>query len=105
MRLYVASSSTAFCTMLAVVLAGIGLGGLAASAIPTATPRKIMPLPLLLVAMGTRLSYVFFPVPILQGDSKAFHIESWPELARLSFAFMLPVAVLSGLLLPTTVVG
>jgi len=105
MRLYVASSSTAFCTMLAVVLAGIGLGGLAASAIPTATPRKIMPLLLLLVAMGTLLSYVFFPVPILQGDSKAFHIESWPEIARLSFALMFPVAFLSGILLPIIVSG
>ena len=84
--------------MLAVVLAGIGLGGLAASAIRTATPRKIMPLLLLLVAIGTLLSYVFFPVPVLQGDSKAFHIESWPEIARLSFALMFPVAFLSGIL-------
>ena len=103
MRLYVASSSTAFCTMLAVVLAGIGLGGLTASVIRTATPRKIMPLLLLLVAMGTLLSYVFFPVPVLQGDSKAFHIESWPEIARLSFALMFPVAFLSGTLLPIIV--
>jgi len=89
--------------MLAVVLAGIGLGSLAASVIPTATPRKIMPLLLLLVAMGTLLSYVFFPVPIVQGDSKAFHIESWPEIARLSFALMFPVAFLSGILLPIIV--
>jgi predicted membrane-bound spermidine synthase len=103
MRLYVASSSTAFCTMLAVVLDGIGLGGLAASAIPTATPRKIMPLLLLLVAMGTLLSYVFFPAPLLQGDSKAFHIESWPEIARLSFALMFPAAFFSGILLPIIV--
>src|SRR5438270_7409319 len=80
MRFYLASSSTSFCTMLAVVLAGIGLGGLAASTIRTATPRKILPVLLLLVAMGTLLSYVFFPVPVLQGDSKAFHIESWPEI-------------------------
>jgi len=95
MRLHVASSSTAFCTMLAVVLAGIGLGSLAASVIPTATPRKIMPLLLLLV--------VFLPVPVVQDDSKAFHIESWPEIARLSFALMFPVAFLSGILLPIIV--
>jgi spermidine synthase len=100
MRLYVASTSTAFCTMLAVVLVGIGLGGLAASAIRTATPRKILPVLFLLAAIGTLLSYVFFPVPVLQGDSKAFHIESWPEIARLSFALMFPVAFLSGILLP-----
>ena len=61
MRLYVASSSTAFCTMLAVVLVGIGLGGLTASAIRTATSRKILPLLLLLAAIGALLSYVFFP--------------------------------------------
>jgi len=75
MRLYVASSSTSFCTMLAVVLAGI----------------------------GTLLSYVFFPVPVLQGDRKVFHIESWPEIAALSFALMFPVAFLSGILLPIIV--
>src|SRR5207302_204126 len=100
-RLYVASSSTAFCTMLAVVLAGIGLGGLAASAIRVS--RKFLPLLLLLAAIGTLLSYVFFPVPVLPGDSKAFHIESWPEIARLSSALMFPVAFLSGILLPVMV--
>jgi len=100
MRLYVASSSTAFCTMLAVVLAGIGLGSLAASGIRFATPRKILPILFLLAAIGTLLSYVFFPVPVLLGDSKDFHIESWPEIARLSFALMFPVAFLSGIVLP-----
>src|SRR5437899_1854266 len=101
MRLYVASSSTAFCTMLAVVLAGIGLGGLAASAIRVS--RKFLPVLLLLAAIGTLLSYVFFPVPVLQGDSRAFHIESWPQIARLSSALMFPVAFLSGILLPVMV--
>src|SRR5207253_6201722 len=89
MRLYVASSATSFCTMLAVVLSGIGLGGLAASAIRMS--RKILPILFLLAAMGTLLSYVFFPVPVLQGDRKVFHIESWPEIAALSFALMFPV--------------
>ncbi len=103
MRLYVASSTTAFCTMLAVVLSGIGLGALTASVIRTARPRKILPLLLLLAAIGTLLSYVFFPVPVLQGDSKAFHIESWPEIARLSAALMFPVGFLSGILLPVMV--
>ncbi|PYL96790.1 MAG: spermidine synthase, partial [Verrucomicrobia bacterium] len=90
-----------FCTMLAVVLAGIGLGGLAASAIRMS--RKILPILFLLAAMGTLLSYVFFPVPVLQGDRKVFHIESWPEIAALSFALMFPVAFLSGILLPIIV--
>src|SRR5207237_699089 len=73
---------------------------LAASAIRFATPRKILPILSLLAAIGTLLSYVFFPVPALLGDSKDFHIESWPEIARLSFALMFPVAFLSGIVLP-----
>jgi spermidine synthase len=101
MRLYVASTETAFCTMLAVVLSGIGIGGLAASAI--SAPRKSLPLLLLLAAMATLLSYVFFPVPVLPADRKAFSIESWVEIVQLSVALMFPVAFLSGILLPVMV--
>jgi spermidine synthase len=101
MRLYVASTETAFCTMLAVVLSGIGLGGLAATAI--GAPRKILPLLLLLAAMATLLSYIFFPVPVLQGDRKVFYIESWAEIAQLSVALMFPAAFLSGIMLPVMV--
>src|SRR5437868_4383351 len=103
MHLYVASSSTAFSIMLAVMLAGIGLGEIGRASCRTATPRKILPLLLLLVAIGTLLTYVFFPVPFPQGDSKGFHIEAWPEIARLSFALMFPAAFLSGILLPIIV--
>jgi len=101
MRLYVASTETAFCTMLAVVLSGIGLGGLAATAI--GAPRKILPLLLLLAAMATLLSYIFFPVPVLQGDRKVFFIESWAEIAQLSVVLMFPAAFLSGIMLPVMV--
>lgn len=101
MRLYVASTETAFCTMLAVVLSGIGLGGLAATAI--GAPRKILPLLLLFAAMATLLSYIFFPVPVLQGDRKVFYIESWAEIAQLSVALMFPAAFLSGIMLPVMV--
>ena len=53
--------------------------------------------------MGTLLSYVFFPVPVLQGDSKVFFIESWAEIAQLSVALMFPAAFLSGIMLPVMV--
>jgi len=102
LRLYVASTSTAFCVMLAVVLAGIGFGGIASSLIPRrwAPPRKSLPIFLLLAAIGTLLSYQFFPVPVLKGDSHAFDIESWQRIEELSLALMFPVAFLSGILLP-----
>jgi spermidine synthase len=102
MRLYVASTSTAFCVMLAVVLVGIGLGSVASSMIlrRLTPPRKLLPIPLLLAAIGTLLSYLFFPVPILQGNTTAFHVESWKQIERLSLALMFPVAFLSGSVFP-----
>src|ERR1700730_14036596 len=102
MRLYVASTSSAFCVMLGVVLVGIGLGSVTSSVIPRrlAPPRKLLPILLLLAAIGTLLSYLFFPVPVLQGNTNAFHIESWRQIEWLSLALMFPVAFLSGILFP-----
>jgi len=102
MRLYVASTSTAFCVMLAVVLVGIGLGSVTSSVIPRrlAPPRKLLPILLLVAAIGTLLSYLFFPVPVLQVNTNAFHIEFWQQIERLSLALMFPVAFLSGILFP-----
>jgi spermidine synthase len=102
MRLYVASTSTAFCVMLAVVLVGIGLGSVTSSVIPRrlAPPRKLLPILLLFAAIGTLLSYLFFPVPALQNETNVFHIESWQQIERLSLALMFPVAFLSGILFP-----
>src|SRR6266404_2940101 len=102
MRLYVASTSTAFSVMLAVVLVGIGLGGIASSIVQrrTAAAKTLLPFLLVLGAIGTLLSYLFFPVPVLQGNTNAFHLESWQQIERLSLALMFPVAFLSGILFP-----
>ncbi|HAK06299.1 MAG TPA: spermidine synthase, partial [Spartobacteria bacterium] len=102
LRLYVASTSTAFCVMLAVVLLGIGLGGVTSSMIPRrlASPQKLLPVILLLAAIGTLLSYLCFPVPAPQADTRAFYIESWQQIEWLSLALMFPVAFLSGILFP-----
>src|SRR6266545_3488318 len=61
LRLYVASSPTAFAIMLAVVLAGIGLGGVAAGAIHSRSKslNHLLPVVLLLAAIATLLSYLF----------------------------------------------
>jgi spermidine synthase len=66
--LYVASSSTAFAVMLAAVLAGIGLGGVAWGAIHRRSARTdhLLPVFLLLAAITTLLSYLFFPGKAVQ---------------------------------------
>src|SRR3982074_1608353 len=65
LRLYVASTSAAFSIMLAVVLAGIGLGSIVSSLIPdrVVPRRQLLPMVLLLAASATLLSYLFFPAP------------------------------------------
>ncbi len=105
LRLYVASTSTAFCVMLAVVLAGIGFGSIASSFVPDRVlPRgKLFPVLLLIAASATLLSYLFFPVPAfplnVPGSDSAFS----RQIGLLSLALMFPVAFLSGALLPAIV--
>jgi spermidine synthase len=105
LRLYVASTSTAFSIMLAVVLAGIGSGSLLSSLMPDRIlPRRsLLPVLLLLAAGATLLSYLFFPVPAVSPNLPAFDRAFWQQTALLSLVLMFPVALLSGILLPTVV--
>src|SRR5438876_3296765 len=104
LRLYVASSSTAFAVMLAVVLAGIGLGGIGAGAVHrgSARPNHLLPVLLLLAAILTLLSYLFFPGELIHARTGVFDLRSW-QIALLSVALMFPVALLSGILFPSIV--
>ncbi len=103
LRLYVSSSSIAFCVMLAVILAGIGLGGIFSSLIPVRfrQDRQLLPVLLLIAAVATLLSYLFFPIPTTSWDKTAVDIRAWQQIGLLSVALMFPVACLSGILLPT----
>jgi spermidine synthase len=104
LRLYVASSSTAFAVMLAVVLAGIGLGGIAAGAIHrrVAPVNQLLPVMLLVAAITTLLSYLFFPAEVIQTGTSAFNV-TWRQIGLLSLALMFPAAFLSGILFPSIV--
>ena len=66
--LYVAMSATAFAVMLAVVLAGIGFGGVISGAIRrrVAQSKELLPILLFLLGIAVLLSYWFFPGPALQ---------------------------------------
>jgi spermidine synthase len=104
LRLYVASSTTAFAIMLAVVLAGIGLGGIVAGAIHRRSARlnQLLPALLLLAAIATLLSYLFFPERLVQTPGGVFDL-SWRAVTLVSIALMFPVAFLSGILFPSIV--
>jgi spermidine synthase len=103
LRLYVISSPTAFAIMLAVVLAGIGFGGVAAGAIHrrSTQPNQFLPVLLLLAAIAVLLTYVFFPGEAMRTPAGAFSLASWHQITLLCLALMFPVAFLSGALFPT----
>ncbi|MBA3272511.1 MAG: spermidine synthase [Chthoniobacterales bacterium] len=105
LRLYVASSSTAFSIMLAVVLVGIACGGLVAGALHQRLGRLkgALPILLLLSALATLASYTFFPAPAPQGTAATSDLQSWTQIASLACALMLPVSFLSGILFPFVV--
>ena len=102
LRLYVASTSIGFSVMLAVVLAGIGVGSIGGSLIPDRIlpRRRLLPLLLLLAASATLLSYLFFPVPAHPPNIPTFDRAFAQQVGLLSLALMFPVAFLSGALLP-----
>jgi spermidine synthase len=103
LRLYVASSATAFSVMLAIVLSGIGLGAMFSGAVSKriSSLKALLPIILLIAANLTLVCYIFFPVPRLGQGEKNFYLESWPQIALVSFALMFPVAFVSGVLFPT----
>jgi spermidine synthase len=101
LRLYVASSATAFSVMLAVVLAGIGLGGLASGTLSKTMRESALPFLLIIGAILTVFCYTLFPVPTLAEGEKNFYLESWIQIAVISLALMFPVAFVSGILFPT----
>src|SRR5213083_781885 len=106
LRLYVASSPTAFAIMLAVVLGGIGIGGIIAGAIHRRSDRLNQALPILLLLAGilTLLSYIFFPSELIPAHTGIFNLTSW-QIALLSLALVSPVALLSGILFPSIAAG
>src|SRR5438105_1432552 len=105
-RLYVASSSTAFAVMLAVVLGGIGLGSILASLIRRhwARVNQLLPILLLLAAVLVLLSYWFFPTALVPTSVAVFDL-SWWRITLISAALMFPVALISGILFPSIAAG
>src|SRR5262245_58794926 len=101
LRLYVASSPTAFAIMLAMVLAGIGLGGLVAGVVCHLfrRPKQMLANLLLAAAILVLLSYLVFPGELIRAQNGVFDLRWW-QIAVLCVALMFPVAFVSGILFP-----
>src|SRR5436305_6069917 len=104
LRLYLPSSPTAFAVMLAVVLAGIGSGGIVAGTIHRRSTRRhyLLPVLLLLAAISVLLSYLLFPGQFIPTPTGVFDLRWW-QIAFLSLALMFLVAFVSGTLFASTV--
>jgi hypothetical protein len=87
--------------MLAVVLAGIGLGGIAAGAAYRrgSRPGASLSILLLLSSIVTLLCYFCFQISFLPRPD--FYLDTWSEIGVLSLLLMFPVAFLSGILFPS----
>ena len=105
LRLYVVSFPTAFAVMLAVVLAGIGLGGIAAGVISRRSTNlnQLISVLLLLAAIAVLLCYVLFPGELVKTAADGFSLGSWRQIALLCLALMFPVSLISGMIFPTVV--
>ena len=99
LRLYIASSASAFSLMLAVVLAGIGIGGAISGAIARLS-RNALSILFLIAAIATLLCYEFFPIPKLKPGEANFYFEAWQTITLLAIALMFPVSLVSGILFP-----
>ena len=99
LRLYIASSASAFSLMLAVVLAGIGIGGALSGAISRIS-RNALSILFLTAGIATLLCYEFFPVPKLKPGEANFYLEAWQTITFLAIALMFPVSLISGVLFP-----
>ncbi|HST29784.1 MAG TPA: fused MFS/spermidine synthase [Chthoniobacterales bacterium] len=100
LRLYIASSASAFSLMLAVVLAGIGIGGAISGAISRIS-RNGLSILFLIAGIATLLCYEFFPVPKLKPGEANFYFEAWQTITFLAVALMFPVSLISGVMFPT----
>ncbi|HWA85099.1 MAG TPA: hypothetical protein VG710_02655 [Opitutus sp.] len=107
LRLYLAPSAASFAIMLAVVLAGIGIGGLVSGLLHRRSlePARLLASLLMTAAILTLVSYASFPIPANANAESAFNVEHGSQIALLSVALMLPVALVSGVLFPAVTAG
>ena len=102
LQLFVFASNLTFALMLAVVLLGIGLGGLAASwwlrVRSHIGAEAVLALPVLSLLAGASIIVTYSTLDYGLGDVPRFVVTSGAEIAGLALRLMLPVCLLSGAL-------
>jgi len=96
--LVVSGTSTTFAVLLAAVLAGIGLGGLAASAWLARSPAARFLLPAVAAAAGVLCTVTYVGFGSLPRSFEWRSALSWSETLEVAVPLMLPVSLLSGML-------
>jgi spermidine synthase len=96
--LVVPGTSTTFAVMLAVVLAGIGLGGLAASRWLARSSAARFSLPAVAAAAGVLCTAVYVAFGSLPRSFEWRSAMSWGETLEVAVPLMFPVSLLSGVL-------
>ncbi len=96
--LIVTGTSTAFAVMLAVVLAGIGLGGLLASRWLARDGAAARWLPALAAFAGVLCTAVYAAFGLLPRSFEWRSAIDWSETLEVAFPLMFPVSLLSGVL-------
>jgi spermidine synthase len=100
LRLFVHSGSLAFSFMLAVVLTGIGVGGVAAGAWLRRRPEAWRAAPALALVAGAATALCYAGFGAARGTVSGYASASPVFVAALASALCLPVAVVSGALFP-----
>jgi spermidine synthase len=99
LRMYLLSTTLAASLMLGVVLAGIGLGGLAASAWLKRNARAATHLPAVALAAGCAVAATYAGFRWLTDGAQ---IAAWPRIVWMACALTLPTSILSGVLFTLT---
>lgn len=97
LTMYVLSTSLAASLMLAVVLAAIGLGGLAASTWMKQSPQAPMRLASVALATGCSVAATYAGFQVL---TDGVQIGAWHRMLWLAVVLTLPTSLLSGILFP-----
>ncbi|MCZ6832542.1 MAG: spermidine synthase [Acidobacteria bacterium] len=98
LQLFVLGTGLAFALMLAVVLAGIALGGLLGSVWLSRGSAAVRQAPVVALVSGTTVVGVYLLLdPVMQPFQGEF-LQAWDQILMVALPLMLPVSLLSGLI-------
>lgn len=98
LQLFVLGTGLAFALMLAVVLAGIALGGLLGSVWLSRGPAPVRQAPVVALSGGVAVVGVYLLLDLVIQPFQGEFLQTWDRILLVAVPLMLPVSLLSGLL-------